>query len=560
MDERPLRRAADIAAGYLRAVPERPVGEAASLAELRAALRVPLNDAPLPPLRVVEELVAAVEPGLIGVQSPRYFGFVMGGGLVSAIAADWLTSAWDQNGGGYAVGPSASVAEEVACEWLLDVLGLPAGAGVGITTGCQMAHFTCLAAARHRVLADAGWDVERDGLFGAPAIRVVLGANAHATVFGALRMLGLGGGRVELVAADDQGRMRVAGLERALAGDGPAIVVAQAGEVNTGAIDPLPEVTALARERGAWCHVDGAFGLWAAASPALRELVRGVADADSWATDAHKWLNVPYDSGVAVVRDRAAHVAAMSSFAGADYIPPPAHDERNQSEWVPEFSRRARGFAAYAALRELGRQGVAELVERCCRCARLMAGLLSEADGVTVLNEVVLNQVLVRFARDGANVTDAVVRAVQREGTCWMSGTRWDGEPAMRISVCNWRTDEEDIRRSAAAILTQARVPGLGSLGGELAPGTEHEASRIFGNAVPGKDAPRRDGPDARRVRLERGRVAVLQLGSAGEAGRVVDSGHAPCGAAFHDDGSHGIIEVDDDLDVGPQIELMHGV
>ena len=458
MDERPLRRAAEIALEYLRAVPERPVGEEASLEELRAALRVPLNDAPLPALQVIEELAAAVDPGLVDSQSPRYFGFVIGGALDSAVAADWLTSAWDQNAGGYPVGPSASVAEEVACEWLLDLLGLPSGVGVGITTGCQMAHFACLAAARHRVLADAGWDVERDGLFGAPEIRVAVGAKAHTTVFGALRMLGLGSARVALVGGDEQGRMRVSELDRALAGEGPAIVIAQAGEVNTGAIDALPEVTALARERGAWCHVDGAFGLWAAASPELRHLVRGVADADSWATDAHKWLNVPYDSGVAIVRDRDAHVAAMSSFAGADYIPPPAHDERNQSEWVPEFSRRARGFAVYAALRELGRDGVAEVVERCCRCARLMAELLDQDDGATVLNEVVLNQVLIRFARDGVNVTDEVVRAVQREGTCWMSGTRWDGEPAMRISVCNWRTTEDDIRRSAEAILGQARV------------------------------------------------------------------------------------------------------
>jgi glutamate/tyrosine decarboxylase-like PLP-dependent enzyme len=322
-----------------------------------------------------------------------------------------------------------------------------------------MAHFTCLAAARHRTLADAGWDVEQDGLFGAPAIRVLVGAKAHTTVFAALRMLGLGSRRVELVPADDQGRMRVAELERALhAGDGPAIVIAQVGEVNTGAVDAMPEITRLAREHGAWCHVDGAFSLWAAASPALRDLVDGVAAADSWATDAHKLLNVPYDSGVAIVRDRAAHAAAMNSFAGAEYIPEPEHDERYQADWVPEFSRRARGIAVYAAIRELGRRGVAELVDRCCANARLMADALRGEDGVTVLNEVVFNQVLVRFAVDAANVTDRVIDAVQREGTCWMSGTQWDGESAMRISVCNWRTSEDDIRRSARAILAQARV------------------------------------------------------------------------------------------------------
>ncbi|HWM10973.1 MAG TPA: aminotransferase class V-fold PLP-dependent enzyme [Solirubrobacteraceae bacterium] len=457
MDPALLQRTSEIAAEYLASLPERPVGVHASLDELRSALRVGLDDAPQPAQQVIEELVAAVEPGLVATQSPRYFGFVIGGGLDAAIAADWLTSVWDQNGGSYPVGPSAAVAEEVACEWLLDVLGLPGDSGVGLTTGCQMAHFTCLAAARHRVLADAGWDVEADGLFGAPPIRVFAGANAHTTVFSALRMLGLGSGRVEVVATDDQGRMSAAELERRLAsGEGPAIVVAQVGEINTGAIDPIPAITRLAREHRAWCHVDGAFGLWAAASPTLRTLVDGIVDADSWATDAHKWLNVPYDCGIAVVRDRAAHAAAMDSFTGAMYIPRPQHDERNQAEWVPEFSRRARGFAVYAALRELGRRGVAELVERCCACARLMGDELARDPRATVLNDVVLNQVLVRFDRDGANVTDAVIDAVQREGTCWMSGTQWQGEPAMRISVCNWRTTEDDIRRSARAILNQA--------------------------------------------------------------------------------------------------------
>ncbi len=456
MDPELLRRTAEIAAEYLTSLPERPVRASASLDELRTALRVGLEDSPRPALQVIEELVAAADPGVVGTQSPRYFGFVIGGALDAAIAADWLTSVWDQNGAGYLGGPSAAVAEEVACEWLLDVLGLPGDAGVGLTTGCQMAHFTCLAAARHRALAAAGWDVEADGLFGAPPIRVLVGANAHTTVFAALRMLGLGSRRVELVPADDEGRMRAPELARLLpSGDGPAIVIAQVGEVNTGAIDDMPVIARLAREHNAWCHVDGAFGLWAAASPALRGLVEGVAEADSWATDAHKWLNVPYDCGIAVVRDRTAHAAAMNSFAGAEYIPPPQHDERQQAEWVPEFSRRARGFTVYAALRELGRSGVAALVERCYDCAQVMAEALARDPRITVLNDVVLNQVLVRFACDGANVTDEVVDAVQREGTCWMSGTEWEGEPAMRISVSNWRTTEDDIRRSADAILAQ---------------------------------------------------------------------------------------------------------
>jgi aromatic-L-amino-acid decarboxylase len=459
MDARLLHRTADLAADYLASLDDRPVRADATLEELRAALNVGLDDDPRPATEVVEELVAAADPGIVGVQSPRYYGFVMGGGLDAAIAADWMTTIWDQNGGGYPVGPAASVAEEVACAWLLDLLGLPPDAGVGLTTGCQMAHFTCLAAARHRVLDDAGWDVERDGLFGAPPIRVLLGAKAHTTVFGALRMLGLGGGRVELIAADDQGRMRTADLAAALRrGEGPAIVIAQVGEVNTGAVDAMPQIVDLAREHGAWCHVDGAFALWAAASPSLRGLVDGVAGADSWATDGHKVLNVPYDCGVAIVRDRVAQAAAMSSFAGAEYIPLPEHDERNQSEWVPEFSRRARGFTVYAAIRQLGRRGVAELVDRLCANARLMAELLDAEDGVTVLNDVVFNQVLVRFGREEANATDAVLEAVQRDGTCWMSGTEWDGEPAMRISVCNWRTSEDEIRRSAHAILAQVRA------------------------------------------------------------------------------------------------------
>ena len=459
MDPELLRRTAEIAAEYLTSLPERPVRAGGSLDDLRSALRVGLEDGSRSALQVIEELVAAADPGLVGTQSPRYFGFVIGGALDAAIAADWLTSVWDQNGAGYLGGPSAAVAEEVACEWLLDILGLPDVAGVGLTTGCQMAHFTCLAAARHRALADAGWDVEADGLFGAPPIRVLVGAKAHTTVFAALRMLGLGSRRAELVTADDQGRMRVSELERLLScGEGPAIVIAQVGEVNTGAVDDVPAIARLAREHNAWCHVDGAFGLWAAASPTLRGLVDGVGEADSWATDAHKWLNVPYDCGVAIVRDRTAHAAAMNSFAGAEYIPSPQHDERQPAEWVPEFSRRARGFAVYAALRELGRGGVAALVERCCACARLMAEELARDPRVTVLNNVVLNQVLVRFACDSANVTDEVIDNVQREGTCWMSGTEWEGESAMRISVCNWRTTEDDVRRSARTILAQLGI------------------------------------------------------------------------------------------------------
>lgn len=457
VDERPLLRAAEIAVSYLHRAPDLPVREEASLEELRANLRVPLNDAPIDGQTVLEELADAAAAGIVGIQNPRYFGFVIGGSLESAIAADWLTSAWDQNGGGYPCGPAAAVVEEAVGEWVLDLLGLPADAGVGLTTGCQMAHFACLAAARNRKLAETGWDVEADGLFGAPPLRVIAGAHAHTTVFAALRMLGLGSSRTELVDADDQGRMLPGALERVLrSGEGPAIVIGQVGEVNSGAVDPLPALADAAHEYGAWLHLDGAFGLWAAASPALRGLLQGVERADSWATDGHKWLNVPYDCGFAIVRDVDAQRGALSSLTGADYIPPAEHGERFNAEWVPEFSRRARGFPAYAAIRTLGRMGVAELVERCCECARLMADELAADEHAEVLNEVALNQVLVRFKTDGRNTTDEVIAAVQQEGTCWMSGTSWRGEPAMRISVCNWRTTEEDIRRSAAVIKTAA--------------------------------------------------------------------------------------------------------
>src|SRR4051794_397786 len=433
VDEETLFKAADMAVDYLKRMPDLPVREEASLDELRAALRVPLNDAPLDSGTVVRELVEAAEPGIVGIQNPRYFGFVIGGSLDAAIAADWLASAWDQNAGGYPCGPSAAVVEEAVGEWVLDLLGLPAGAGVGLTTGCQMAHFTCLAAARNRKLAETGWDVEAAGVFGAPPVRVLAGAHAHTTVFAALRMLGFGSSRVELVEADGQGRMKPGALEATLrSGTGPAIVIAQAGEINTGAMDPFEAIADACYDYGAWLHVDGAFGLWAAASPQLRPTVAGVERAHSWATDGHKWLNVPYDTGFAIVRDSDGRRAALSSFSGATYIPPAEHGERYNADFVPEFSRRARGFPVYAAIRSLGRTGVAELVERCCACAQLMAEQLAELEGAEVLNEVTLNQVLVRFRRDGANVSDEVMHAVQREGTCWVSGTTWRGEPAMR--------------------------------------------------------------------------------------------------------------------------------
>ena len=465
-----LSDAARLARSYVDSLGERPVGATATLEELRAALGRGLTEEGEDPRTVIGDLARDADPGLIASAGPRYFGFVIGGSLPVAMAADWLVSAWDQNGGGYVVSPSLSVAEEVASGWVLDLLGLPAEASVGFVTGCQMAHFTCLAAARHAVLRDAGWDVEADGLQGAPEVRVITGEHAHVTVACACRMLGLGAGRVRSVPADEQGRMLLPELRAELSRhEGPAIVVAQAGEINTGAFDPIGEIADACRERGAWCHVDGAFGLWAAASPALRPLIAGYERAHSWATDGHKWLNVPYDCGIAMVADREAHRAAMTSTSA--YIPEHDEDIPWGYDWNPEFSRRARGVPVYAALRSLGRAGVARLIDECCAHARRIAAPLAAAEGVEVLNDVVLNQVLVRFGDDD-EVTGAVIDAVQRDGTCWLSGSTFRGRAVMRISVVGWQTTAGDVDRSADAILAAAaRVRGRpGAARGTLAP------------------------------------------------------------------------------------------
>jgi glutamate/tyrosine decarboxylase-like PLP-dependent enzyme len=460
-DERLLGRTAELARRFLRTLPTRPVRAQADLASLRSAFAGPLPARGADPLEVVEHVAAAADPGLVASAGPRYFGFVIGGSLPAAMAVEWLVSAWDQDAGLYACGPAAAVVEEVAAGWLLGLLRLPATASVGFVTGGQMANFTGIAAARHALLARAGWDVEEDGLAGAPPLHVVIGEEAHVTVLTALRMLGLGSRRTIRVAADGQGRVRLDALREALAPlSGPVLICAQAGNVNTGAFDPVGDIADLAHEKGAWVHVDGAFGLWAAASPALRHHVRGLERADSWATDGHKWLNVPYDSGIAIVRDPVAHRTALTGRAA--YLVQSSGGERDEQDWTPEFSRRARGFAVYAALRSLGSEGVAALVERCCRLARGMAERLSAAPGVGILNEVVLNQVLVRFAPPGVTDPDvftrAVVGRVQREGTCWMAGTRWQGREAMRISFSNWSTTDADVERSADAILACARA------------------------------------------------------------------------------------------------------
>ena len=457
MDSEILRRAAELAIAFREGLPNRRVGAATTHAALLETLGGPIPANGADPMQVVEELAAASDPGLIAMAGPRYFGFVIGGSMPSTVAADWLTSAWDQNAGIYQAGPSASVVEEIASGWLLELLDLPSTASVGFVTGAQMANFTCLAAARHAVLARAGWDVEADGLAGAPAVTVIVGEEAHATVLTALGYLGLGREGNVRVATDDQGRIKVDRLAEAIGRvKGPLIVALQAGNVNTGAFDDAPRaLEAIHRHPNAWAHVDGAFGLWARASDQLRDAAAGFEYADSWSVDGHKWLNVPYDSGFAIVADPASHLGAMAPAAGA-YIQY-ATAERDPFNYVPEYSRRARGFATYAAIRTLGRAGVSGMIERCCQLARHMADRLRAADGVEILNDVVLNQVLVSFHHGHGGDPDAhtrdVVSRIQADGTAWLGATTWHGRAAMRISVSNWSTTQSDADRAVDAIL-----------------------------------------------------------------------------------------------------------
>ena len=448
-----LARVAEVVTEDRVAFETRPVAPATTVDELRTALGGPLPIHASDDAAVVEEFVAAARVGLVASPGPRYFGFVIGGSTPASLAADWLVSGWDNNGGLYACSPVASVCEETAGRWLVDLFGLPAGSTVGFPTGGLMANFSGLAAARHRVLARAGWDVEAHGLAGAPRVRVVVGEERHATIDVALRYLGLGATSVEIVPADDQGRMRAELLAGVLdAGEhAPSIICAQAGNVNTGAFDDFDMICDAAAAHDAWVHVDGAFGLWLAVVPELRHHVRGVERADSWATDAHKWLNVPYDCGIIAVADPDAHRGALA--AQASYlVQGGAGAPLDPFELVPEFSRRGRGIPVYAAIRALGRDGIAAMIARGCANARRFAQQLGDAPRVAVLNDVVCNQVLVRFGDDD-DVTRRVVDAVQRDGTCWMSGTVWHGVAAMRISVANWTTTTDDVDRSVDAIL-----------------------------------------------------------------------------------------------------------
>jgi glutamate/tyrosine decarboxylase-like PLP-dependent enzyme len=448
-----LRETADYAADFLESLPERPVAPAVDLEALRARMGGPVPEGPSDPREVVAELAAVGSDAAIAIPGGRFFGFVIGGAVPAALAADWLTSTWDQNAGLYVIGPAAAVAEEVAGAWLADLLRVPRATSFAFVTGTQMAHATALAAARNHVLAEAGWDVEQDGLVGAPAIRVLAGGKVHSTIHRALRLIGLGTGSIVPVGVDGQGRMRPDALREALAaGGGPTIVCAQAGEVNTGSFDPFEPIADAAEAAGAWLHVDGAFGLWAAASPRFAHLVAGAERADSWAVDGHKWLNVPYDSAFALCARPEPHKRSMS--VRAEYL---MHSDeggpRDAGDWTPEFSRRARGFTVYAAIRSLGRSGIAELVERCCDHAARFAQEIPSA-GAEVLNEVVLNQVLFRFESDER--TTAILRRVQESGEAWMTGTVWDERQAIRLSVSNWQTTDEDIDRTLAAFRAAA--------------------------------------------------------------------------------------------------------
>ncbi|MEO6392952.1 MAG: aminotransferase class V-fold PLP-dependent enzyme [Pyrinomonadaceae bacterium] len=451
-----LNRTSELAQQFLASLPDRPVGRPVDFFQLLASMGAPLSSEGEPSIQVIENLCRDAAPGLVATPGPRYFGFVIGGAHPAALAAEWLASAWDQNAFSNVLSPVAAAAEEVVRGWLLDLFQLPAGMSLGFTTGGTMANFTGLAAGRHALLRSVEWDVEKQGLFGAPEIAVLTNEESHVSVFAALQMLGLGRDRVIKVPADEQGRMRPDRLKDALSGiDLPVLVCAQAGNVNTGAFDPLDEIAPLVAERKGWLHVDGAFGMWAAASPELRHLTKGIDLADSISVDAHKWLNVPYDSGLIFVRDREAHRRSME--LNAEYYVPGAAAARENHHWVPEASRRARGFAIYAVLRALGQDGLAELVERCCQLARRMAERLAANDRVQILNDVVLNQVLVRFAPpDGSDMdafTALVIGRIQQDGTCWAGGTTWHGMHAMRISVSNWSTTEADIDLSAEAIL-----------------------------------------------------------------------------------------------------------
>jgi glutamate/tyrosine decarboxylase-like PLP-dependent enzyme len=443
-----LEDAARRSISYLEGLNSRSVAPSTEAVEALGKLDEPLPEAPTDPEETLRRMDEVCSPATMAMAGSRFFGFVIGGSHPVTLAANWLAGAWDQNSALYNVTPATARLEQIALRWLLELFRLPPEGGGGFVTGATMANFSALAAARHAVLHRAGWNVEADGLIGAPPVTVVVGEEAHPTLIKSLGLLGLGRNRVIRLPVDDQGRIRAEALPTM---SGPSIVCTQAGNVNTGSFDPIGEICQAAHRAGAWVHVDGAFGLWGLAVPSMAQRTAGIREADSWATDFHKWLNVPYDSGLALVREANALSAAMA--VTAEYLPTES-PLRNPSDFTPELSRRARGVEVWAALRTLGRQGVVNLVDRTCAHARRFAEGLRSA-GYSVLNEVVLNQVLVSFG--DAETTRRVISGIQVDGTCWCGGTVWQGHTAMRISVSSWATTEEDVERSLEAILRVAR-------------------------------------------------------------------------------------------------------
>ena len=453
-----LERATELALSYLGSLDAAPVAATASLSQLRQRFLRPLSDAGVDPVTVIEELARDAAGGLLGSAGGRFYGWVIGAGLPAALGADWLTATWDQNAGLYACGPAAAVVEEVCGTWLKDVLGLPHTASFALVTGCQMAHVTCLAAARHAVLARAGWDVNRDGLAGAPSVRVLTSTEVHGTTTRAAKLLGIGTANMLVLPSDSAGQLAPAVLRDALAREPgrPTVVVLQAGDVNCGVFDPFPKLIALAHDLDAWVHIDGAMGLWCNAVPELRHLLAGAELADSWATDGHKWLNVPYDCGYAFVAQAEHHRAAMEHHAS--YLVH-ASDVRDQLDWTPDHSRRARGFATYAALRELGRAGLCDLIARCCRHAHDIVTRIGALPNARAMCVPIINQGLVRFydakpeatEEDHDKRTDEVMAAINATGEAFFTGTTWRGKRCMRVSVSSWRTTADDVDRAVAA-------------------------------------------------------------------------------------------------------------
>ena len=451
-----MARAAREAVAYRRGVAEAETTPVATYRQMMAAFDAPLPENPGDPNAIIEDLIARATPGVRAATAPRFFGWVIGNSHPTGVAADWLVAAWGQNVGNLTSAPAAAAIETVAANWLLEILDLPREASVGYVTGATVANFVCLAAARSEVLRKVGWDVEADGLIGAPPVRVLIGADAHATVFSGLKYLGLGAKRVVTVETDDLGRMLPSAFERALSvGEGPVIAIAQAGQINTGASDPFAEIAPMAKTAGAWLHVDGAFGLWGRVAPSRADQLAGVDLADSWATDGHKWLQTPYDCGFAIVRDAEAHRRAMA--ISASYLPPAQGADREPSAYVPELSRRARGVGTWAMLRQFGRAGIAELVERDCKIARDMAAALAKEPGVEIVCGVPLNQFMVRFGDDDG-ATLATVERIQADAVAFIGAATWRDRWVMRVSVSSAATTEKDGEITAAAVIAAWRA------------------------------------------------------------------------------------------------------